>query len=253
MSTVTLMSRPTRRFSPSGLPAMLLLVCGLLLTLPGAWSPAMASPTDEEIRAAVEDVLSNGRFQTELPNEALPEEAEVEPETDWRFDLPDGIIGLAKVLMWLLVGAGGLLLVIFIVNELSSFRLRPRGSLSQPSDSPLPAGGAKDVNGGSGLSLEEADRLAREGRYAEALHTLLLDCFAQLRRLRFDAVLAPSLTSREVARRLSLPEQSKQALSAIVSAVELSHFGGRMPGEDDYRQCRESYLRIAHDSAEAAS
>ncbi len=246
------MSRPKRRIAPTGLTVALLLACGLMLALFGQSLPALAEPSDDEITAAVEEVLANNRFQTELPGAPEPEEAEAEPEpSDWRFDLPDGVLGLARLLMWLLVGAGALLLVIFVVNEVSSFGLRRRARSSQPEEPVTPAGTASTGNG-SALSLDEADRLAREGRYAEALHMLLLDCFAQLRRLRFDAVIAPSLTSRELARRLTLPDSSSRALSAIVSAVELSHFGGRMPGEDDYQRCRQDYLQIAHDSAGAA-
>lgn len=246
------MSSPTRRTERPGLTLATLLVAGVMLVLSGWVDPATAQPTDEEIRQAVETVLENERFQTELPNEAEPEEAVVEEEPSWSFELPDSLLGLARVLMWLLVGAGGLLLVIFIVNELSSFRLRPRGTATQPGGADLPSG-ASPAEPGTGLSLDAADRLAREGRYAEALHMLLLDCIAQLRRLRFDAVIAPSLTSREVARRLSLPEKSAHALSAIVSAVELSHFGGRAAGEEDYRRCRDNYIQIAHESSGAAS
>ena len=247
------MSRPKRRLAPTGLTVALLLACGLMLALAGYSSPALAEPSDAEIRAAVEDVLSNERFQTELPGAPEPEEAEAEPDSGkWRFDLPDGLFGLARVLMWLLVGAGALLLVIFIINEVSSFSLRRRGKSAQPEEEAVTPAGIAAAGNGTGLSLDEADRLARDGRYAEALHMLLLDCFAQLRRLRFDAVIAPSLTSRELARKLTLPEQSARALSAIVSAVELSHFGGRLPGEDDYRRCRQDYLQIANDSAGAA-
>ncbi len=244
-------SRPPRRRAFPGPTIALLFAFGLLLHAICQPLPARAAPTDAEIAEAVEAVLSNNRFQTELPNDAEPAEAQPVEEPDWRFDLPDGVLGLARVLMWLLVGAGALLLVIFVVNELSSFRLRPRGRAGQDIDPNAATGGAT-AKPGAGLSLDEADRLAREGRFAEALHMLLLDCIAQLRRLKFDAVIAPSLTSREVARRLSLPERSAQALTAIVSAVELSHFGGRPAGEDDYRRGREHYLQIAHESAGAS-
>lgn len=247
------MSSPMRRTDRSGLTLATLYAIGLMLVLAGWAGVAVAASSDEEIRAAVETVLENDRFQTELPNDVEPEEAVVEDGPGWSFDLPDGLLDLARILMWLLVGAGALLLVIFIINELSSFRLRPRGTAVQPGEADLPSGGGASPEAGTGLSLDAADRLAREGRYAEALHMLLLDCIAQLRRLRFDAVIAPSLTSREVARRLSLPEKSAHALSAIVSAVELSHFGGRAAGEDDYRRCRDNYLQIAHENAGAAS
>ena len=244
--------RPSRRIPPPGLsPALLLLACGLFLFLVAGLHPALAAPTDDEITEAVAVVLSDGRFQTELPNDARPAEAVSAPGSRWRFDLPDGLTGLARLLMWVLVAAGGVLLAIFVINEISSFRLRPRGSAQRPDAGAATAG----LEGGEAVhrtSLEAADQLARDGRYAEALHMLLLDCIAQLRRLRFDSLIAPSLTSREVASRLSLPEQSAEALSAIVSAVELSHFGGRVPGEGDYASCRESYFRVAGDSVGAA-
>ncbi len=244
------MLRSVRRPAPSGPILVLLLAFGLSLAAVGHPSPTWAAPTDDEIVQAVEAVLLDNRYQTELPNDAEPEEATAEEPPDWRFDLPEGLLGLARVLMWLLVGAGALLLLIFVVNELSSFHLRRRGAAAGSSDAGGPTGSAR-AEDGPRLSLDEADRLAREGRHAEALHMLLLDCIAQLRTLRLDAVIAPSLTSREVARRLTLPERSARALSAIVSAVEISHFGGRATSEEDYRRGRENYLQIAHDGAGA--
>lgn len=211
--------------------------------------PALAAPSDEEIREAVETVLADGRFQSELPNEAEPAEIIDQSEPRWRFDLPDGVFGLARLLMWVLVGALGVLLAVFIINELTSLRLRGRAPQTDGSATAVPG---RNGDPGSSTSLDEADRLAREGRYAEALHMLLLDCIAHLRRLRFDSLIAPSLTSREVASRLSLPEQASGALSAIVSAVELSHFGGRDADAADYQRCREGYLQIATAGAEPA-
>ncbi len=214
-------------------------------------TPALAAPSDEEIREAVETVLADSRFQSELPNEAEPAEIIEQPESGWRFDLPDGVFGLARLLMWVLVGAGGVLLAVFIINEVTSLRLRLRGRAPQADGSAAAVPG-RNGDPGSSTSLDEADRLAGEGRYGEALHMLLLDCIAQLRRMRFDSLIAPSLTSREVASRLSLPEQASGALSAIVSAVELSHFGGRDADATDYQQCRDRYLQIATATAEPA-
>lgn len=221
----------------------------LAMLAPGA---ARAEPTAEEIRAAVETVLSDGRYQTELPNGARPEEPEIAESPPWRFEMPDGLSGLARLLMWILVGAGAVLAAIFVITEISSFRRRPRGGASRAEHGPAPGDAAGGGPKAAGTSLDEADRLAREGRHADALHMLLLDCIAQLRRLRFEGLIAPSLTSREVASRLSLPEQSANALSTIVSAVELTHFGGRVPDESDYLRCRQSYLQVARDHAEAA-
>ena len=223
----------------------------MLVTIAAGPTPALAAPSDEQIREAVDTVLADRRFQSELPNEAEPAEIIDQAEPGWRFELPDGVFGLARLLMWVLIGAGGVLLAVFIINEVTSLRQRLRGRAPQTEGSANAVPG-RNGDPGSSTSLDEADRLAGEGRYAEALHMLLLDCIAQLRRMRFDSLIAPSLTSREVASRLSLPEQASGALSAIVSAVELSHFGGRDADAGDYQHCRERYLQIATASAEPA-
>lgn len=227
----------------------LLMLFGLLLAMFASPVSALAAPTDEEIREAVGSVLSNGRFQNELPDDVRPIETDSSPR--WQFDLPDGLSGLASLLMWVLIAVGAVLVVIFLVNELASLSQRSRSGAQWAEDAVAKAE-RHAAAPGTRTSLEEADRLAREGRFTEALHMLLLDCIAQLRRLRFDSLIAPSMTSRELVRRLSLPEPSAKALSSIVSAVELSYFGGRQPGEGDYARCRESYLRIAGESAGAA-
>lgn len=236
---------------PSPLSARLLLLCGLLLAALAYPLSAYAAPTDEQIREAVEAVLANNRFQTELPNDATVVETEVDTGPRWRFELPDGLSGLARLLMWLLIAAGSVLVVIFVVNELTSLRRRARGGAQWAEDA-IAKAERHAAEPGSRTSLDAADRLARNGEYGEALHMLLLDCIAQLRRLRFESLIAPSMTSRELASQLTLPEPSAEALSSMVSAVELSHFGGRQPEEQDYANCRESYLRIASESGGAS-
>ena len=57
--------------------------------------------------------------------------------------------------------------------------------------------------------LAAADELAREGRYAEAMHVLLLRGLADIR-ARLDEPFANSLTSREILRSTRLPEQGSR-------------------------------------------
>lgn len=214
--------------------------------------PAFGAVTPDDIRQAAQDVLSSARFQTELPADAEPTPTtQIDQERRWRLDLPEGLSGIARLLMWVLVAAGGVLLAIFLINEIGTYRLRTRDG-RRTNDVSSADGQAAESRGGNGASLAEADRLAAEGRYSEAVHMLLLDCLAQLRRLRFESTIVPSLTSREVLGRLTLSERAAGALSAIVSAVELSHFGGRVPGESDYLACRQNYLSVADENAGAA-
>jgi hypothetical protein len=88
------------------------------------------------------------------------------------------------------------------------------------------------------VALAEADRLARQGAYGEALHLLLLYCLNEMRR-RFSLGLPPSLTSHEILGLKALPEIRRTGLSVIVSAVEVSHFGGRPTDEATYQLCRQ--------------
>ena len=74
--------------------------------------------------------------------------------------------------------------------------------------------------------------------HGEALHLLLLYCLGELRR-RFGLGLPPALTSREILGLSALPEIRRTGLSVIVSAVEISHFGGRPVDEATYRSCRQ--------------
>jgi hypothetical protein len=88
------------------------------------------------------------------------------------------------------------------------------------------------------VPLDSAERLAAAGRFAEAIHLLLLETLAALSRA---AQLAPSLTSREIVARVPLPARARDALLGLVLAVEISRFGGAPAGERDYRACLERF------------
>jgi hypothetical protein len=88
--------------------------------------------------------------------------------------------------------------------------------------------------------VDDADRLAREGRFGEAIHALLLRALAELGR----SASAPALTSREVLRTARLALDARQALGALVSAVELVHFGAKPAGAAEYAACAAEYRRF---------
>ena len=77
--------------------------------------------------------------------------------------------------------------------------------------------------------LLTADELAREGRYVEAMHVLLLKGLADIRQ-RLNEQFADSLTSREIMRRARLSEAGADALRDIVLGVERSYFGEHPAG-----------------------
>jgi hypothetical protein len=84
-------------------------------------------------------------------------------------------------------------------------------------------------------TFDEATRLAAEGRYAEAVHALLLAAirhFAERSRVSIQ----PSRTSRELVRLLPLGAEAREAFSDLVRTVELSLFGGAPVGAEEYER-----------------
>ena len=103
------------------------------------------------------------------------------------------------------------------------------------------------------LVLAAADELAGEGRYAEAMHVLLLRGLADIR-ARLDEPFADSLTSREILRSTRLPDKARDSLRDVVGRVEWTYFGEYPAGQQDYAACRTSFNaleRALHGSAAA--
>lgn len=88
--------------------------------------------------------------------------------------------------------------------------------------------------------LLDAEALAAQGRYGEAIHLLLLRTFEVLAR-RMGSRLAPGMTAREAVARLTLPGSARPALAELVDAAETTTFAGRSASESDYLRCAERF------------
>ncbi len=164
---------------------------------------------------AVRRVLENPTYQRELPAEAPP------------VDLPNLELSwlgrLLEILFWAVVIVVAAVLVVWLVNRLLSRRARDLEIAVDDADAPV-----LDVR------LDQPDRLAAAGRFAEAIHQLLLETLAALSRA---SQLPASFTSREVLARVALPARAREALAGLVQAVEISRFGGAPATADDYQEC----------------
>ncbi len=100
--------------------------------------------------------------------------------------------------------------------------------------------------------LDEIERLARAGAYADAIHLMLLRALEALRR-RLGASWPKSLTSREITRRTELAATDRQALKVLVGAVEICRFGGQNANEQVYHTCLDHYRQIGFEQGAAAA
>ncbi|RZJ97994.1 MAG: hypothetical protein EOO76_17745 [Novosphingobium sp.] len=92
--------------------------------------------------------------------------------------------------------------------------------------------------------LEDADRLAAEGRYGEAVHLLLRRSVHHIAEARPDW-LSPASTAREIAGLPSLPWDARQAFTAIATRVERSLFALRDLDLADWQAARAAYADFA--------
>ncbi|URD60869.1 DUF4129 domain-containing protein [Sphingomonas sp. KRR8] len=92
--------------------------------------------------------------------------------------------------------------------------------------------------------LDEADALAAQGRFAEALHCLLLRSVEDMARRRPRAV-RPALTARELASSPLLPERARGLFGRLASGVERSLFGRRPVEQTDWAEARAAYAEYA--------
>lgn len=92
--------------------------------------------------------------------------------------------------------------------------------------------------------LDEADALAAEGRYAEAIHHLLVRSVEDIARRR-PKLVQPAVTSRELAAAPALPAAARTLFSGIARRVERSLFGGRAVEAQDWAEARRDYADFA--------
>jgi hypothetical protein len=142
------------------------------------------------------------------------------------------------------IGVAALALVLWRVREARRSLDRPARA-AQPSRDAAP--GRRTLRIGP---LTDVEDLARQGRFGEAIHLLLLHLFAALQRRPATAP-APAHTGREVLARTRLASQAHDALAVLVTAAEKVHFGGREASREDYDACLAHY-RSFLDSFERA-
>jgi len=212
----------------------------VLLVLPGAVVVSAAASDPVETARAI---LARERYQTELPVSSAPARVDpAHPPAPWP-EAERGPDHGGQVVVPLPGSTMGVLFLIAIVFVGLVLILRS-----------LPGSSSPDVDGVAPVSpekgtpmrpqrLADADALARGGRFAEAIHALLLHALVEMSR-RVQAAAPPAATSREILGSAAVPAAVRGALGPLVSAVEWVHFGPGTAGPEDYATCLAHYQRF---------
>ena len=248
------MSTRSRRSSTDGLVLLLLLAAAGLCLGSAAVRGQDAPLSQETVRERARTVLGKG-YQQDLPGAPNGEGGDG-PGGSSRLppglSSPPGDPGAAStavlggaalsLLIWVTLGMLGVavlvLLATWIVRDLPS-----RGVRSRTRPGPAPPGSPDRPDPERGPDLADAERLAAQERWTEAVHLLLLVAIRHLS-VRFSIPQAASRTSREISRLVPLQREARDAFAGLVRTVEISLFGGVPVGPDEYRTSLESVRRL---------
>ena len=145
-----------------------------------------------------------------------------------------------EVVFWIAIAAVVALIAYFAGREiLRHYRRQARGEGADQAvaDWRPPVARARAL-------LSDADRLAAEGRFAEAVHLLLFRSIDDIEAKRPHAV-KPAYTSRDILDLSALPMAARRALGSLVATVERSFFGGRGVDAAEFSACRRAYEEFA--------
>ncbi len=151
-----------------------------------------------------------------------------------------------RIGFWVVLGAGAVLLAISLVRHFVA--PTPRQARLTPLNLSGLGASPSDAAAKAAVRLAEADRLAAEGRYAEAAHLLLLRSVADVESGRPGRI-RPSFTSRDIAALPDLGAEPRAAFSLIAGVVERALFGGRLLDAEAWRTCRTAYGALTRPEA----
>jgi hypothetical protein len=206
------------------------------------------------VRAAVDEVLSDPRYQRTRPDGKLPtrfDEPDLSeqllPDFEPRDFAPSEASGVSEALLWVLLGVFGLVLLAVLVREGARFARQRKRRQKKKKKAGAQPGEELDV---AQLALEQlpetlkrARALAAEGRYEEAVHVLLGGALGYLHALA-NFTLEPAFTSREVLTRAPLAAEMRRAFGHLVGTVEVSLFGGLPVAVEDFGRCEQSFVML---------
>lgn len=193
--------------------------------------------------------LADGELQLVRPQQDFEPPAP-NPPPSWLRAIADFLESLGplfRVIFWLAVAlvVGGLLY--FLFGEAVRVRFGGKRAPKDKREDDVLVDIRPDAAAARSL-LEEADALAQQGRFAEAVHLLLFRSIEDLQE-RIEGGVPTSLTAREISGLGKLPDRAKRGLKPIIMVVERSFFGGRAVDAGGWQEARRSYEEFAFGEA----
>lgn len=195
----------------------------------------------ELVDPAYAETIANAGIQTSLP----PPEPVPQPP-DWLREVFRAVVDFftwsAPALQYILWALAALLILLLAYRLIPGFAAWVDARRRRP-----PAEAAEDVGiveaQEARTRLADADALASEGRFAEAVHLLLYRSIGDIAARR-PGLVKPALTARDLAAARELPGAARNAFAHIARAVEISLFGGRSIDGAVWGECRDAYTEL---------
>lgn len=197
-----------------------------------------APPAADQIAAAHAAMLRDQQLQFRFSEFTAPQ------TPDWLRPVGEFLRAIAPLLQYVFWGGVALIVLVIAYALYSEIRRRMPARAQKTKAAPPLAPDYRPTPVRAHALLEEADRLAGEGRYAEAARVLLHRSIEDFETVLKIAI-GPAFTSREIARLDRLSAQGRATFSGIAAAVERSLFGGEALDSTQYQACRQAYADFA--------
>lgn len=211
----------------------------------------MEDETVQDVGAAHKSLSRDPSFQQELP--VLEIKPEKQPDTigwlDALFDALGAFFNALVPLFKIILFGGVVLLFVYILYSIGKAFYDRREQMKALLNRKAPDDSLKNVEIRpdevfARNLLDDADKLAAEGHYGEAIRLLLHSSIRDMQE-RVHRKIGVSLTAREIGLLGSMPDTCRAALHAIIHTVEINVFAGQDVGKAEYDKTRADYQTFA--------
>ena len=206
-------------------------------------------PSPEQLRAAHDALMRDPTLQFSFAKAPRPPVTQLPPWLQAILKaIGQALNAIAPVLGWVFIGGLVLALAVvlfFLGREFARTRWPDLFKRRRPAAKPEPWRPEAAV---ARALLDEADKLAAAGRYAEAVRLILHRSIEEIEGRR-PRLVKPAYTAREIGRLSDIPENARDVFVGIAGVVEKSFFGGEALDAPGFAACRKAYERFAFPGA----